>query len=283
MQEKGALREEQEGRVFIASDNDRVPPVERQYYAYERVALDADFQRKLRGLRTVVDKRYEEVGLQGEKLKIFSEHNQVVLGYAQKLLEKFESLNIPSEDVQDLLIAVTLHDLTKADTPLVKHGWEGAKEAGEMLTKRGYNKLRTQKIVRAIERHMGPIPGFMSMMRDRWNGQHPDDQVPDFPRPETLVDQMLHDADMLGLIDRQGIDKVLIIRETEQNFRKEDEALAAKRGVTREQVAWESALQSAKEASASLCLDAAKELARESLEQGKQEFVKLFNVLPVLS
>ena len=143
-----------------------------------------------------------------------------------------------------------------ADTHFLKHGFEGAKIAQQRLLEIGLDNDTIKKITNAIERHMGPIPGFIQREAEKYENKTCKKIV--FPRPETIVDKILYDADMLSLVDERGINKILTLRKSIEAFIKEDQEIADERGITQEEVAWLSVLESTREAVNSLYTNAAR-------------------------
>ena len=153
-------------------------------------------------------------------------------------------------------MAAVLHDVAKVDTPLLKHGFEGAKIAQKKLLEIGLDNNVIEKITNAIERHMGPIPGFMQREAEKHLNETGEEII--FPRPETVVDKILYDADMLSLVDERGINKILALRKSIEVFIKEDQEATNKNGTTQEEASWLSALKSAEEAESSLYTNTAR-------------------------
>ena len=116
----------------------------------------------------------------------------------------------------------------------------------------------------AIERHMGPIPGFMA--EEAKKCEEKTGERIEFPRPKTEVDKMLYDADMLCLIDKRGIEKILRLRKDIEQFIKEDKEEAEKEGITQEEAALQSALKSARQAAESLYTESARKKAEQLLK-----------------
>lgn len=218
--------------------------------------------------RELVKQKYEIGGTDKEVVGHLEAHIGVILDYAFEL-----ALNegLDKKETELLLLATELHDVDKKDAPLVKHGFEGAGTSKQFMKDNGYSDGDGEIVSGAVERHMGPVPGFMQDQADKWNKEHPDDQVK-FPKPENKIDQLLYDADMLSLINEQGIGKILTIRKKSAIFANEDLEIATQRGIKQEQVAFESALKSAKEALASFYTEGAKKIGQELLNQAIAKF-----------
>lgn len=215
-------------------------------------------------LKKFVKETYENRGPNPELIEKFNEHNETVLGYARDLASQEKLTPLESAILET---AVILHDVSKFDVPLIKHGWESAKIAEEKLEQMGKDKEFIEAVKSAIERHMGPIPGFMANEAKKW--EEKTGQKIEFPRPETKVDQILYDADMLCLIDRKGIEKILQLRKDIEQFIKEDKETAEKEGISQAEAAFQSALNSAHQAAESLYTESAKKKAKQLLEEVK--------------
>lgn len=218
-------------------------------------------------VRSFVNHVYENADQPLEKKEAFKLHNETILNYAEALAEEE---NLSPEDLKILKMAAELHDVSKFDVPLVKHGIESAKIAREKLRELSFSAGDIEKVASAIERHMGPLPGFMADAAKKW--EEKTGEKIEFPRPENEVDRQLYDADMLSLIDEGGINKILKIRATEKWAQDEDQKIAAEKGITQEEVAWLSALKSGQEAAASLFTESAKKKGKELLDKAQKSF-----------
>ncbi len=223
-------------------------------------------------LRVYVNEVYEKSGANREIIESFKEHNNTVSEYAKDLAGKEK---ISFEDLDILVTAAIFHDASKLGTeegksvPLVKHGWESAKMAENKLRELGEREEFIKSVKNAIERHMGPIPGFMQKQAEKWEKET--GEKIEFPRPQNIIDKILYDADMLALIDIRGIEKIMNIRKATEVFIREDQETAAKEGIAQEEAALKSALKSGKEAAESLFTDFAKEKARELLRESETQ------------
>lgn len=217
-------------------------------------------------IKQFVEETYERSGASKEEIEKFKEHNSVVLKYA---LELAGEEKLSQEDLEILKLAVALHDISKFDVPLVKHAFEGAKVAREILIKMGYKDEIVNKVRNAIERHIGQF-GFMAEEAKKWEAKT--GEKIEFPQPETKIEMLLHDADKLSLIDPQGIEKILASRKNVQIFQEEDKKTALEQGISQEEAAWLSALKSGREAADSLLTPAARKKAVELLGRAEKLF-----------
>src|SRR5207248_1419675 len=122
-----------------------------------------------------------------------------------------------------------LHDIAKADTPLMLHADAGSGDAVALLREIGKDGQFVVDVERGIRCHMGPFP-FIDEEAEKYTartGEHLH-----LPRPESKVEKLFYDADMLALIDIEGIEKVVVLRSTTAEFMEEDEQTAAADGST---------------------------------------------------
>lgn len=242
-----------------------IPRDEKDFRSNNRRELS--FHQRLTSIQRFVSELYRASGMPKEQREKFDEHNRTILVYATGLAKE---ANLCERDLQTLQLAAALHDVSKGDVPLVKHGFESAKIARRQLKQMGFDNETIERASNAIERHMGPIPGFMAQEAVRWE-QKTGERI-EFPRPQTELDKLLYDSDMLSLIDKQGIDKILAIRENVDIFRDEDIRTAKESGITPKEAAWLSALKSGKEAANSLFTDVAKAKAEKLLDNANKRF-----------
>jgi len=236
-------------------------PIEQPVEEIEEEKSESMSPENFEGLKKFVKETYQDKGPNPELIEKFNEHNEAVLDYARQLASQEE---ISPQESSALKAAVILHDVSKFDAPLVKHGWESAKIAEEKLKEMGKDKEFIKAVKSAIERHMGPIPGFMDEEAKKW--EEKTGEKIEFPRPETEVDKILYDADMLCLIDKKGIEKILRLRKDVEQFIKEDKERAEKEGITQEEAALQSALKSARQAAESLYTESARKKAEQLLK-----------------
>jgi hypothetical protein len=136
-------------------------------------------------------------------------HNGVVFSYAKELADKME---LQGEDEIAALIGTIMHDSGKLSVEIPSHHIEGKKYTMEMLEgMRGQNingtvisKDFSEKVANAVFRHMN----HPYLIRANGGAR--------FPEPESRVDMVVNDADMLanigfknvafGLMDQQRID-----------------------------------------------------------------------------
>jgi len=208
---------------------------------------------KINEIKKFVNEIYESSKLSDEVIESLNEHNKTILKYTKELATE-ESLS--QEDLENVQLAAILHDAAKTNSSLLKHGFASSKIAQQKLLEMGFKNERVKIITNAIERHMGPIPGFMQREAKKHTDKTGEEVI--FSRPETMVDKILYDADMLSLVDKNGINKILILRKSIDMFINEDKQEANEKNISQEKVAYLSALKSAEEAINSLYTEAAR-------------------------
>lgn len=215
-------------------------------------------------LREFVALRYEASGQPEQVVIALHGHNRRILGFVDDLAEG-ESLN--AADYQLLRTIAVLHDVAKAETPLVLHAEAGSAIAGAKLREIGKDGEFVGAVERAILCHMGPFP-FVQEEAEKYarrTGRHLH-----LPRPETWIERLFYDADMLALMDLQGIEKVVVLRSTTPEFVEEDEREAAEIGITRRAAAYHSALRSVRRAAESLYSMTGRRLARKLVDDAER-------------
>ncbi len=215
-------------------------------------AVTEDFER----LRAVVRERYAASGQPSEVVAALNKHNDRVLGHAQDIAT---GEGLSEADTELVKMIAILHDIAKADTHLMLHADAGADAAAEELGKLGKDDAFIEAVVEAIRCHMGPFP-FIEEQAEKYEartGEHLH-----LPRPATTIEKLFYDADMLALIDIEGIEKVVVLRQTTSEFIEEDKRVGAEEGITPRAAAYRSAMQSVHRAVDTLFSDTARKLAK---------------------
>lgn len=210
---------------------------------------------ELAALKRFVTERYEASGKPPDVIRALDEHNDRVLEHVDEIA-RGEGTDERSHEV--LRVIAILHDVAKADTHLMLHNEAGARIAGDKLLELGKDEAFIHEIQRGIQCHMGPFP-FIEEEAQKYaerTGVHLH-----FPKPVSDVDKLFYDADMLALIDIDGIEKVVTLRSTTPEFIEEDEATAARDGTTPRAAAYASAMQSVTRAADTLHSATAKRIA----------------------
>jgi len=208
--------------------------------------------------------RYESSGQPADVVEALNEHNYRVLGHVDEIAQGEQ---LSSDDHELLRTIAILHDVAKADTHLMLHADVGSDVAGEQLQELGKDEAFIATVQKAIRCHLGPFP-FIEEEAEKYakrTGEHLH-----LPRPESRVECLFYDADMLALMDIEGIEKVRVLRETTPDFIAEDEAVAAKDGGTPRAAAYRSALQSVRRAADTLHCATANKIGDRLVEQARR-------------
>jgi hypothetical protein len=215
-------------------------------------------------LISYVSARYANSGQAPDIVAALDQHNERVLAHVEEIAE---GEGVDGEDYEMLKTIAILHDAAKADTHLMLHAEAGAEIAEQKLKELGKDERFIADVQRGIRCHMGPFP-FIEEEAKKYaerTGEHLH-----FPKPETRVDQLFYDADMLALMDIDGVEKVVVLRETTPQFIDEDEATAARDGGTPRAAAYRSAFQSVERAAATLFSDTAKRIAVRLMDEARE-------------
>ncbi len=219
----------------------------------------ADFE----ALMSYVSHRYARSGKAPDVVESLNRHNANVLQHVEEIAA---GEGLSEEDSQTLKTISILHDAAKADTHLMLHAEAGAEVAEERLRELGKSDEFIATVQRGILCHMGPFP-FIEEEAKKY-AERTGDHL-HFPRPQSRVEQLFYDADMLALMDIDGIEKVVVLRSTSPDFIEEDEREAASSGGTPRAAAYRSALQSVKRAADSLFSETARDIARRLMAEAE--------------
>ncbi len=206
-------------------------------------------------LRERVRDRYAGSGQPPDVVHALNEHNDRVLEHVEEIAR---GEGVTGTDYVLFKTIAILHDVAKADTPLMLHAHAGSTDAANLLNEIKADSKFIESVVHGIECHMGPFP-FIDEESKKYTertGEHLH-----LPRPESSVEKLFYDADMLALIDIEGIEKVVVLRSTTPEFMEEDERSAASNGGTPRGAAYKSAMQSVTRAADTLFSKTARNIA----------------------
>jgi hypothetical protein len=212
-------------------------------------------------LMSYVRDRYARSGKAPDVVESLNRHNANVLGHVEEIAA---GENLGDEDAQTLKTISILHDAAKADTHLMLHAEAGAEVAAEQLRNLGKSDEFIEIVQRGILCHMGPFP-FIEEEAKKY-AERTGDHL-HFPRPQSTVEQLFYDADMLALMDIDGIEKVVVLRSTTPEFIEEDEREAAAAGGTPRAAAYRSAMQSVQRAADTLFSATARKIAKRLMDE----------------
>jgi hypothetical protein len=210
-----------------------------------------------------VSVRYARSGKPADVVESLNRHNANVLQHVEEIA-RGEGLN--EDDAQTLKTISILHDAAKADTHLMLHAEAGADVAAEKLRELGKSDEFIGIVQRGILCHMGPFP-FIEEEAKKY-AERTGDHL-HFPRPQSTVEQLFYDADMLALMDIDGIEKVVVLRSTTPDFIEEDVRAAAASGGTPRAAAYRSAMQSVQRAADTLFSETARKIAQRLMDEAK--------------
>ncbi len=214
-------------------------------------------------LLAYVSERYAGSGQPADVVHALNEHNYRVLGHVDEIAA---GEDLSPDDHSLLRTIAILHDVAKADTHLMLHADVGSDVAGEKLKELGKDEAFIATVQNAIRCHLGPFP-FIEEEAEKYaqrTGEHLH-----LPRPQTRIEWLFYDADMLALMDVEGIEKVRVLRETTPDFIAEDEAVARADGGTPRAAAYRSALQSVRRAADTLHSETAKKIGERLIDQAR--------------
>ncbi len=212
---------------------------------------------ELEELLLLVRDAYKESGMDSEMVDLFMKHNRQVLDFVRKIADG-EKFNEREREIAEL--AAVLHDKRKGAVDFEEHGSEGGVSARKLLLSLGKSEGLAESVRLAIERHMGNT-GFVGEQARKKYGQEFR-----YPEPETRVGRSVYEADMLTILTREGVEKLLHIREIESNLRTEDERVASEKKISLEEARFASIRKSVENSLDILTLETSKRIADELLD-----------------
>jgi len=186
-------------------------------------------------------------------------HNRIVLGYATELIDK---LGLSKTDRVAAILATIEHDAGKLSSGLLEHHAQGAKYAGELLDEQmgqSFDGVKItpeikQAVLHAIERHMNHP--FLVKMH---GGER-------FPEPQTDVDRVVFDADMMA---NAGFKNVAFRLSSEQ-FMATDKQTAAAQGISALEACFDNVMQGVSGLTETVLSAPAKETTATLVDAAKQ-------------
>lgn len=188
-------------------------------------------------LRREVEKNYKDNGVSKELIEQFVIHNNQVEEFVRKFSDK-EKFNDKEKEIA--VLASILHDIAKGYGDFLKHGEEGGKMAEKLLLEKGMSEALARSVRLAIERHMGR-DGYPARLAKKTYGEDFE-----YPAYATKVGQMVYECDILTQLTKEGFDKILFLRKSDNDNLEEDRKLAIEKDITVEEVRIISILESAK-------------------------------------
>lgn len=218
----------------ISSDGQKAEVIDFEQKKIEREIAEAEKQ--FESLIKEVSVGYENKDIEED----FNLHNKEILSNIVELAIK-KRFNKTELKIAEL--AAILHDMTKADVApekyknipnytLAMHAKTAAEKVPEILTDERLKELKIesdpemirQKVAGAILEHMGPRPGFMSAILEKFKKDMEDigEKGVDYPEASGKISEAVLAADMKSLAGEKGRKKVLGLRAKENFFIKQD-------------------------------------------------------------
>lgn len=214
-------------------------------------------------LRKIVEECYLKHDVNKKLIGQFVKHNEQV----EEFVEKFSKKKRFSKKEKEIAtLAAILHDITKGWGDFLNHGKEGGRIAKEILTSMNISEELAESVKLAIERHMGQEGYPTDLAKKEYGNDF------EYPKYATKVGQLVYECDILTQLTEDGFNKILLLRETDKEDRKEDEARAEKDGISIEEARIKSVLESAKKSYGLIEIDSIAEHATELWEKIEKEY-----------
>ncbi|MCK5490835.1 MAG: HD domain-containing protein [Candidatus Pacebacteria bacterium] len=195
----------------------------------------------LQKFREVVEEYYVNNNVDADLIEQLAKHNQQVEDFVRDYSgEDKESFDVKEREIA--ILAAIFHDITKVSGDFLDHGKDGGRIAEKILQENGVSFELAHSVSLAIERHMGGEEGYPGRMAKKEFGKKFK-----YPIYKTRVAQMVYECDILTQLTPEGFEKILLLRENDEENRIEDEKVAEEKRITRKEASILSALQSAKE------------------------------------
>ena len=234
-------KENRSGNVIPIEEGQRIKDRRVEKNLLEKIELERwNVCEKFGDLITMVSDRYEN--LPAESREAYNNHNKDIIDKAMELGVRND---FSKENLQNLGLAAILHDMNKADEvpeeyadiphyALATHAKLAAEAVPGILTdeylkskniESDFDTVRGE-VAKAILEHMGPRPGFMDRILEKFNEEMKKrgQAELDYPHVEGEVSEALLAADMVSLVGPAGWQKIFADRFSIGKFRKEDEA-----------------------------------------------------------
>ena len=189
-------------------------------------------------LEKMVEDFYKAQGVSEKTLEHFIVHNKQVKDFVIKFSREE---NFSKREREIVILSAILHDVAKGFENFELHGEKGGEIAEKMLLKIGKSLLLAQSVKLAIIRHMGE-EGYPARMAKEKYGNHFK-----YPKPATIVGQMLYECDILTQLTPSGFAKLLHLRKISKKDITQDKEASLRKNITQEEAALFSVLMNAKE------------------------------------
>lgn len=230
------------------------------------IYIDGDMETKESWprLREIVIENYKKNRVGDELIEKFDIHNKQVEKF---VLECSRKEGFTDKQQEIAILAAILHDIAKGYGNFLEHGEKGGEMAEEILLGIGASPELAWSVRVAIERHMGPV-GYPTEKAREVHGA-------DFKYPEysTEVGQLVYECDILTQLTPEGFDKIILLRKSDENNRKEDEKRAMEEeGMTIEKARFLSVLDSARKSFNQIQLHSVEEKAKEYWQEIEEKY-----------
>lgn len=220
-------------------------------------------------LRNEVERNYMDKEVDPELIREFVRHNLQVEDFARRFSEA-EGFNDKEKEI--VIIGAILHDIAKGYGEFLEHGEEGGRLAKKILLESGVSEDLAESVRLGIVRHMGQEGYPAELARHKFGENFV------YPQVSTKVGDMLYRCDILTQLTREGIDKIISLRKTDLDNVREDERVAAEKGISVGEARFLSAIESAKKSydiimkDSDLPLESVKEYARKIWEHIPKDY-----------
>ena len=214
-------------------------------------------------LRKKVEEYYRTNDVSEDLIEQFIIHNKQVEYFVNRFSKK-EGFKEKEKEIA--LLTAILHDITKGSGDFLDHGEEGGKIAKEILIDMDISEELAESVKLGIERHMGQ-EGYPTDLAKKKYG---DDF--EYPKYATEVGKMVFECDILTQLTKKGFNKILLLRETDKENRKEDEEMAERDEISIEEARINSVLKSVKKSYELIGDGFVKKYAAQLLEEIKKEY-----------
>ena len=217
-------------------------------------------------LEKMVEDFYKTQGVPKKTLEHFVVHNKQVKDFVIKFSREE---NFKKREIEIVILSAILHDIAKGFENFELHGEKGGEIAEKMLLKIGKSLLLAQSVKLAIIRHMGE-EGYPARMAKKKYG---DDFK--YPKPATIVGQMLYECDILTQLTSSGFAKLLHLRKTNKKDITDDKETALRENITQEEAALFSVLRNAKESYNLIKIKLIKKFADNLLREIQKKYINI--------
>jgi hypothetical protein len=217
-------------------------------------------------LEKMVEDFYRTQGVSKKTLEHFVVHNKQVKDFVIKFSREE---NFKKREREIVILSAILHDVAKGFENFELHGEKGGEIAEEMLLKIGKSLLLAQSVKLAIIRHMGEEGYPVRMARKKYGDGFK------YPKPATIVGQMLYECDILTQLTPNGFAKLLHLRKINKKDITDDKETALRENITQEDAALLSVLKNAEESYNLIKIKSIKKFADSIYKEIQTKYRKL--------